>query len=752
MVDLSHRVERYEILGELGRGGMGAVYLARQIDLDRLVALKALLTLGGTDPTLAERFLREARTAGKLTHPNIVIVHEFFEAGGVPYIAMEYVNGGSLRPLIHELAPAQAMGVLEGVLAGLAHAERHGIVHRDLKPENLMVTAEGRIKIADFGIAKAINQTGLGASLTATGATLGTPLYMAPEQAMALDLGPGTDLYSLGVIAYEIFAGGPPFSDTDAPVAMLLHQVNDPVPDPRKRRPELDDQLAAWILRLLEKSPDDRPAGSAAAWDELEPIVVRLLGPLWRRDAPLRAAPEGQQHPTPRPLTPAPFSSEPPAVSPASGEYETYMPPPPVMPDTDDGVPSIGAAPPAPIATPAVPPAPEKPAPPACTAPLAEPPAPITPTPHAPASTPPLAEPAAPATPGPASPAPMPETSPASPAFGLVDLEAPTVAPAPPPTPTPQPSPAVPSPAGRPARPYLIAWIAAIGLIFAALGFAVSRAGGQETRTPAEPSRVANADFELTLPASWQRASARRALPGIDLSSPLIIGSGRASIAAGYVKSDNPTLLPPTLLARLGARPPNPERVALGGRQALRYRDLRPRGIDTALTIYVSPSTAGIATIVCATPINRARDCDQAASSLRLLRGRALSVEPDARYARALNRAMARLDRARLREFDALNHAKTPAGQARAAGRLADNYRLASAAVDRLEPPAIARETHARLAAELRAASTAHRRLASAARALNRRAYHRAAPAARAADNAARAALESLQILGYRVR
>ena len=128
--------------------------------------------------------------AGSLSHPNIVTVHDYFEHDGTPYIAMEYVERGSLRPYVGQADLAQIGGVLEGLLAGLAHAEQHGIVHRDLKPENLMVTSDGRVKIADFGIAKATTQMQTGAFLTATGTTVGTPTYMAPEQAMAQDIGP----------------------------------------------------------------------------------------------------------------------------------------------------------------------------------------------------------------------------------------------------------------------------------------------------------------------------------------------------------------------------------------------------------------------------------------------------------------------------------------------------------------------------------------------------------------------------------
>src|SRR5919197_3900186 len=172
MPDVMKTVGRYEILRDIGRGGMAVVYLARQTDLDRNVALKELGAFHAMDPAFAERFLRESRVAGSLSHPNIVTVHDYFEHEGIPYIAMEYMERGSLRPWVGHLSWVQVGGVLEGLLAGLAHAHRQGIVHRDLKPENLMITGDGSIKIADFGIAKALFSPQTVMTLTQSGMTV----------------------------------------------------------------------------------------------------------------------------------------------------------------------------------------------------------------------------------------------------------------------------------------------------------------------------------------------------------------------------------------------------------------------------------------------------------------------------------------------------------------------------------------------------------------------------------------------------
>ena len=375
MPDVMKTVGRYELLREVGRGGMALVYLARQTDLDRFVALKELGAFHASDPSFAQRFLRESRVAGSLSHPNIVTVHDYFEHDGTPYIAMEYIERGSLRPYIGRMNMAQIGGVLEGLLAGLVHGESHGIVHRDLKPENLMVTADGRVKIADFGIAKATTKMQTGAFLTATGTTVGTPTYMAPEQAMAQDIGSWTDLYSVGCMAFEMFSGNVPFHDSDAPMAILLRHVNEPIAPVKSIRPEVDQRISDWIEKLLVKEPTQRTQTANDAWDEFEEILLNLLGPRWRREARLL---EGSDEPTngAKPLTPAPFPGTN-AGDVASEEFKSFAwgapgsdtgaaaAPPMWTPPPSENTPSIPepvVGPPTPLPSEAVP-APAPPAP-----------------------------------------------------------------------------------------------------------------------------------------------------------------------------------------------------------------------------------------------------------------------------------------------------------------------------------------------------------------------------------------------------
>ncbi len=280
-------VGRYEIVRQLGRGGMATVHLARQRALDRQVALKELHPAHAADAAFAGRFLQESRLGGSLNHPSVVSVIEYFEHDGAPFIAMEYLERGSLRPLVGRLTLAHVAGVLEGVLGGLAEAASQGIVHRDLKPENVLVTADGHAKVADFGIAKALGEVCMTDFRTATGQIVGTPAYMAPEQVTGGEMTPQVDLYATGLIAYELLAGRHPFHGTDAPTALLIRQINDDPPPLADLRPDLPPGVVAWVHAMLAKDPAARPASAAHAWDWLEGEVADELGPRWRRAAAL---------------------------------------------------------------------------------------------------------------------------------------------------------------------------------------------------------------------------------------------------------------------------------------------------------------------------------------------------------------------------------------------------------------------------------------------------------------------------------
>ena len=365
-------VGHYEITGEVGRGGAAVVYLARQIDLDRLVALKELRVTTSRPEDFARRFLRESRVAGSLSHPNIVTVYEYFEHDGRPYIVMEYLERGSLRPYVGVISPAALAGVLEGVLAGLTCAEAAGIVHRDLKPENILVTNDGRVKLTDFGIAKATQRIGDDKFETTVGMVVGTPSYMAPEQALGEPVGPWTDLYSVGVMTWEHLVGRVPFSDAATPTAVLLRHANEQIPPPITVQPDVDPALSEWVGKLVANRPDDRFQTAADAWDALEQVLVAQLGPLWRRESRLKEAdsrrPEAVQTPDPADQ----FGAHPLIASPATpgtADYHTLdpQPAPARPPDTPEPTPVARAESTAAAAAPALraqPPLPRQPQPP----------------------------------------------------------------------------------------------------------------------------------------------------------------------------------------------------------------------------------------------------------------------------------------------------------------------------------------------------------------------------------------------------
>jgi serine/threonine protein kinase len=330
VAESGERIGAYEVVRLIARGGMATVYEAYQPTLDRSVALKRL-DLRSSDPMQTERFIQESRVSAAFNHPNIVTVFDFFEHEGVPYIAMEYLPRGSLRSCIDRLSLAQVSGVVECVLKALDHAQEHGVAHRDLKPENVLITRTGAVKITDFGIAKAYYNATV--QFSATGVAVGTPTYMAPEQATASPLGPYTDLYALGVMTYEMLSGEPPFAGGESPVSVMYKHVSEPPPP----LTDVDPRLAAWVARLLEKAPADRPADAAEAFRELEPIVVDLLGPFWRNEATLGEIPKkeyveivgGEATPEPDDAAPDELADPPDDYITVAGDRPRVATPPP---------------------------------------------------------------------------------------------------------------------------------------------------------------------------------------------------------------------------------------------------------------------------------------------------------------------------------------------------------------------------------------------------------------------------------------
>ena len=264
--------ERYEISHLLGAGGMGRVYLAHDRSLSREVALKTLDERHAENPDFVERFHREARAAASLSHPNMVTVYDAGEDDETPYIAMEHVPGGTLKNRLQErgaLPPRVAAGVSFEVANALVAAHEKGIVHRDIKPENVLITEQGHAKVGDFGIARAATAT----AITKTDLILGSVRYLSPEQAKGDEVGPPSDLYSLGVVLYEMLTGSVPF-DEENPIATAMKHVTEEPASPRELDPTVPKVLEAITLKLLKKDPKQRYASAKELADDLERLLV----------------------------------------------------------------------------------------------------------------------------------------------------------------------------------------------------------------------------------------------------------------------------------------------------------------------------------------------------------------------------------------------------------------------------------------------------------------------------------------------
>ena len=244
----------YTILEELGRGGMAVVYRAKERALDREVAIKVLPSFMVMDKAFVERFQHEARTAGKLEHPNIVPIYRVGRRNRVIYFVMKLLRGQSLATVLRQrpkLTVAEVQRILIEVAGALGYAARRGVVHRDIKPDNILLDDEGRCVVTDFGIAKSS-----GGPLTAAGTSMGTPRYMSPEHARGIPLDGRSDMYSLGVVAYQCLSGRTPF-DADDPFAILYKHINDPLPEPELTTDE-EREVYAVIEKMLAKNPEDR--------------------------------------------------------------------------------------------------------------------------------------------------------------------------------------------------------------------------------------------------------------------------------------------------------------------------------------------------------------------------------------------------------------------------------------------------------------------------------------------------------------
>ena len=278
--DLSGRqLGGYRLLRRLGRGAMAEVYLAEQVSLSRQIAFKVLRGNLSTDATYVQRFLQEARAAAQLVHANIVQIYEVGCVDGTHFIAQEYVQGLNLAELLARRGspePSKALAIMRQVAAALHKAAEQGIVHRDIKPENIMLAASGEVKVADFGLARLLGQENSATNLTQVGITMGTPLYMSPEQVEGRPLDSRSDIYSLGITCYQMLTGEPPFRGETALSVAVQHLKSQP-PRLENIRPDLPSAICRVVHKMLAKDPNERYATPRQLLHELRAVTIELF-------------------------------------------------------------------------------------------------------------------------------------------------------------------------------------------------------------------------------------------------------------------------------------------------------------------------------------------------------------------------------------------------------------------------------------------------------------------------------------------
>lgn len=279
---------RYRVEARIATGGMSTVYRGLDVRLDRPVALKVMDARYAGDQQFLTRFHREARAIASLKHPGLVAIYDQGNDPAHPFLVMELIEGGTLRELLRErgpMPPHAVAAVLQPVLGGLGVAHRAGLVHRDVKPENVLISDDGEVKLVDFGLVRAVAEAGV----TSTSVILGTAAYLSPEQVLGADTGPCSDVYSVGIMAFELLTGTTPFTG-DSAITVANQRLDQDVPPPSSLIDGVPPQFDALIARATARDPDDRFADAAAMSAELDAIAEELALPQFRVPAPRNSA------------------------------------------------------------------------------------------------------------------------------------------------------------------------------------------------------------------------------------------------------------------------------------------------------------------------------------------------------------------------------------------------------------------------------------------------------------------------------
>src|SRR5687768_10395014 len=538
----------YRITGILGQGGMGVVYEAEQMTLNRTVALKVLAPHLSDDLLFRERFRREGQLQANIDHPHIVTVYEAGDSDEGVFIAMRLIRGPNLKDMIvsRELDPGRTIRILSPIAEALDTAHEAGLIHRDIKPQNILVAGRDHAFLADFGLTKGVGEK----SLTKTGQFVGTFDYISPEQVKGEKATHKSDVYALAAVLYECLTGVVPFPK-DSEAAVLYAQMADPPPKVTDQRPELPVSLDDVIALGMAKDPAER-------YNSCGQLLMETKRTFTQRT---RAA-----FAPPRPLE-APQET---GIRAAESDVPTRQG------QADGQAPTVPAAP-----DPTVPggPDPTVPGGPGLTVPGGP-------------------EPTVPAEAARTAPARTTPTEPVPTAAGATAASATSAGSSHPVTASTRTLPREHRRAGP--APLLLG----LALLVLAVvgGFLIGKSGGGSDESQAAADNVnAVGALELSYPDGWQRTESPPEIPGLRLQSPIALsqsGAGGADngLQAGTTRATGASLLPSTFLRRLGDEPPRDDAVRLGELDAYRYSNLRPEGFDGRLTVYVAPTTAGVAT------------------------------------------------------------------------------------------------------------------------------------------------------------
>ena len=704
MFELGDQIAGYQLKSVLGRGGMGIVYEATQLSLNRSVALKVIAPGVSSDSAFRERFRREGPLQARIDHPHIVSVFEAGDWEGHLFLAMRLVRGPSLRELIREgpLDAQRVLRILTPIADALDTAHEESLIHRDVKPHNILVGRGDHAFLADFGLTKSLGEQ----SLTKTGHFVGTLDYIAPEQVQGEDASRASDIYALAAVLYETLTGSPPFSrSTDA--ATLYAHVADPPPRPSAARAELGPEIDAVIAHGLAKIPSERPATALMLMDEAERALRTASGRARSITSARSVAPPS---PTPRKSATTDVLAEPDLSARTVNDTDEE----PLRTVVDTSQPTV-------------------------VEPVEAPPAATERQPDRPTE---------------------PERAPARPSALAPAALVPTVADrvAEPPasakvTAAPPPARTQPPRASRLGRGLL----AIVGAALVAGGFFVTSGGEEKTAPPPTSATVTTAAYSVAVPRAWTKRTPTPEIEGLTLRDGVAYGLARqqAAIMLVGIEPDaaGPTLLPRAFLRRLPSKPDRSDRVALtGDLRAQRYAGLLPQGGETRLTLLVVPTTSGTLTVVCregGAGADFVATCQRAAASLRLRGSRAYGLGADEQYGERLKATLERLEKNRASAIARLRQARAPSGQGSRAAAVAAAYQGAARSLSATPPNPLVRDHNAAIRAALRAQGRRYDELSRAARRERPKTYRRTVAAIEKGEARIREAIVALADVGY---